>query len=123
MSLPSEAPLAKELAGPENCNDGLLPLVGKDGDFDLPLVNIENGVSTITLSEHGLSVAIVGSDRRRPWLKRPADRMPLRSAVQNFSSEPLRHFPKVTLQFEIFVCRTRESRAMTGRGSPFTLAG
>ena len=59
MSLPSEAPLAKELAGPENCNDGLLPLVGKDGDFDLPLVNIENGVSTITLSEHGLSVAIV----------------------------------------------------------------
>ena len=121
MSLPSEAPLAKELAGPENCNDGLLPLVGKDGDFDLPLVN-KKIVSTITLSEPSVG-RYVGSDRRRPWLKRPADRMPLRSAVQNFSSEPLRHFPKVTLQFEIFVCRTRESRAMTGRGSPFTLAG
>ena len=59
MSLPSEASFTKKLAIPENCNDGLLSLVGKDGDFYLPAVNIENGVRGIPLREYGLSFDIV----------------------------------------------------------------
>src|SRR3981189_2619479 len=58
--LSGQAPLTAELPCSKNCDDRLLPLVGNDGNLDLALLDIEDGIRGIALREDNLILAILG---------------------------------------------------------------
>jgi hypothetical protein len=58
--LPRQAPLAAELVGSKNCDDRFFPLVGNNGDLDLPLLHVEHSIRSVALREDDLILAIFG---------------------------------------------------------------
>ena len=47
--LTGQATFAAEFIRPEDCDDGFLPLLGNDGDFDLAVTDVKDGIGQIAL--------------------------------------------------------------------------
>ena len=43
--LAGQATFAAEFIWPQDCDDGFLPLLGNDGDFDLAVMDVKDGQS------------------------------------------------------------------------------
>ena len=75
--LPGKAALAEEIVRAENCDHRFLALLGNNGDLDLALLNIEDGIRRFALRENGL--VSFGTcrccDLRRPLQERLLGRM------------------------------------------------
>src|SRR5258706_16440383 len=86
----SQATLADEISGFEECNDCFLALLRDDRDFDLALLNKEDAIRGVALGEDDLAPPVVGHGDAAvcPGQKRPRvkfcfclpchDRFPLR---------------------------------------------
>jgi hypothetical protein len=58
--LPGQATFAAEFIRPQDGDDGFLPLLGNDGDFDLAALNEENRISRIALPVDNLICPVFG---------------------------------------------------------------
>jgi hypothetical protein len=56
----SQATLADEISGFEECNDCFLALCRDDRDFDLAFLDVEDGICGITLGEDNLTFTVLG---------------------------------------------------------------
>ena len=56
LRLPEQASFTEKFFGPQKCDNGFLSFLGDDGDFDLALLDIEDGVRIIALSENDFSL-------------------------------------------------------------------
>src|SRR6476660_8814752 len=56
--LAGQATFAAEFIRPEECDDGFLPLLGSDGDFDLAFLDVENGIRRVPLREDNPILAV-----------------------------------------------------------------
>src|ERR1041385_6648397 len=58
LRLSGKAALAEEFVAFEDRDDGLLALLGNDGDFHLALLDVEDLVRRVTLREYDLVLAV-----------------------------------------------------------------
>jgi hypothetical protein len=56
-----EASFPEEMAGPHDGDDGLLALVGNDGELDPAFLDVEDRVCGVSLGEHNGALAKFGN--------------------------------------------------------------
>ena len=58
--LSGQTTFAAEFIRPHDCDDGFLPLLGKDNNFDLAVADVKDGIRGISLREDDLIPSIFG---------------------------------------------------------------
>lgn len=58
--LSGQTTFAAEFIRPHDCDDGFLPLLGKDSNFDLAVADVKDGIRGISLREDDLIPSIFG---------------------------------------------------------------
>src|SRR5947208_6669541 len=73
-----QASFAAKFIGPEDCNHGLLAVLGNDGELDLAFLDVKNAIRDVPLREDFLILAIYGNHSSLAnfgkeffWLKSP----------------------------------------------------
>src|SRR6266566_6197827 len=61
QQLPCQTSLAEEIALSKDRNDCFFPLFGKNGDFDLALLDVENSIRRLSLREDSLFLLVFGN--------------------------------------------------------------
>ena len=61
LGLSGQASFAAKFILPENCDHGLLAVFGNDGDLDLALLDVKNGIRDVSLREDILTLAVFGN--------------------------------------------------------------